>query len=51
MQEGKNMAVSRAMLIALMHNNISMAFAFQEVQTMTSRWQEEADKTFMNMLV
>jgi hypothetical protein len=27
-----------------------MAFAPQEVQVMTSRWQKKADKTFMNAL-
>jgi hypothetical protein len=51
MQEGRNMAVCKAMLIALMRSNIGIAFPSQEVQTVTSIWQEEADKTFMNMLV
>jgi hypothetical protein len=44
MQEGRNMAARKAMLIALMRSNIWMAFASQEVQTMTSRWPEEAQK-------
>jgi hypothetical protein len=51
MREGRNMAVRKAMLIALMRSNIWMAFASQEVQTMISRWQEEADKTYVNTLV
>jgi hypothetical protein len=51
MQEGRNMAVRKAMFIALMLSNIWMAFPSQEVQTMTSRWQKEADKTFMNTFV
>jgi hypothetical protein len=51
MQEGRNMAVRKAMLIALMRSNIWMAFAYQEVQTMASRWQEEAEKTTLNTLV
>jgi hypothetical protein len=33
MREGRNMAVHKAMLIALMRSNIWMAFASQEVQT------------------
>jgi hypothetical protein len=45
------MAVRKAMLIALMRTNIWMAFASQDVQSMTSRWQEEADKTFTNTLI
>jgi hypothetical protein len=50
MREGRSLPVHKAMLIALMLSNIWMAFASQEVQTVTSRWQEEADKTFMNTL-
>jgi hypothetical protein len=51
MQEGRSLPVHKAMLIALMRSNRRMAFASQEVQTITSRWQEQADKIFMNTLV
>jgi hypothetical protein len=51
MQEGRNMDVRKAMLIALMRSNIWMAFASQEVQTVTSKWQGEAERIFLNTLV
>jgi hypothetical protein len=35
----------------LMCTYLEMAFASQEVQTRASRWQEEAEKPFTNMLV
>jgi hypothetical protein len=40
-----------AILKALMRTNLQMAFASQEVETIASKWQEEAEKTFTNTLV
>jgi hypothetical protein len=38
-------------LKAQMRTYLEMAVTSQEVQTIASRWQEEAEKTFTNMLV